>query len=87
MVLDDSVMARNDALREMMRLARAIVKDGTVSEVEAHALSAWIEANPRVRGLPAVDDIIEILTNALDDGELSEAEREELAGLLERFGA
>lgn len=85
-VLDDSVMARNDALREMMRFARAIVADGSVSDDEAKALRAWIEANPHVRGLPAVDDILGILTNALDDGTLTEAEREELGSLLERFG-
>lgn len=86
MVLDDSVMARNDALREMMRFARAIVEDGEVSEDEAKGLRAWIEANPHVRGLPAVDDILEILTNALDDGTLTEAERDELGALLESFG-
>ncbi|NNM33484.1 MAG: hypothetical protein HKO53_10485 [Gemmatimonadetes bacterium] len=86
MVLDDSVMARNDALREMMRFARAIVADGSVSDEEAKGLRAWIEANPHVRGLPAVDDILGILTNALDDGTLTEAEREELSSLLERFG-
>lgn len=86
MVLDDSVMARNDALREMMRLARAIVANGEVSDSEAKGFYAWIEANPHVRGLPAVDEILGILTNAFADGELSDAEREELVQLLERFG-
>ncbi len=86
MVLDDSVMARNDALREMMRFARAIVADGTVSDEEAKELRAWIEANPHVHGLPSVDDILGILANALHDGSLTETEREELGSLLERFG-
>lgn len=86
MVLDDSVMARSDALREMMRFARAIVEDGEVSDSEAKGFHAWIEANPHVRGLPAVDDILGILTNAFHDGTLSDSEREELARLLERFG-
>jgi hypothetical protein len=85
-VLDDSVMARNDALREMMDFAQAIVEDGVVSESEAKGFQAWIEAHPHVRGLAAVDDIIGILTNALHDGHLSDAEHEEIARLLERFG-
>lgn len=86
MVLDDSVMARNDALRKTMGFARAIVEDGEVSESEAKGFQAWIEANPHVRGLQAVDDVIGILTNAFHDGRLTDAEREELAALLDRFG-
>lgn len=86
MVLDDSVMARHSALRELMSLARIIVSDGVVSESEARGFHAWIEANDHVRGIPAVDDILGILTNAIHDGRLSEAERSELVDLLERFG-
>lgn len=86
MVLDDSVMRRSDALRAMMRFARAIVEDGEVSEAEAKGFHAWIEANPDVRGLESVDEILGILTNVFDDGELDEEERRELAELLERFG-
>jgi len=87
LVLDESVMARNDALRELMRFARDIVEDGEVSRSEAKGIHAWIEANPHVRGLASVDEILAILTNALDDGRLSEAECQELARLLESFGA
>lgn len=86
MVLDDSVMARNSALRELMSLARVIVADGVVSDSEARGFHAWIEANEHVRGIPAVDDVLGILTNVIHDGRLSEAERQELADLLERFG-
>lgn len=86
MVLDDSVMARNDALRELMGFARAIIEDGEVSESEAKGFQAWIEANSHVRGLQAVEDIIGILTNVFHDGRLTDAEREELGSILERFG-
>lgn len=86
MVLDDSVMARNDALRELMGFARAIIEDGEVSESEARGFQVWIEANPHVRGLQAVEDIIGILANAFHDGRLSGAERQELGSILERFG-
>ena len=86
MVLDDSVMARNSALRELMRLARVIVADGVVSDSEAKGFHAWIEANPHVRGIPQVDDMLGILTNVIHDGQLTDAEKKELAELLERFG-
>ncbi len=86
MVLDDSVLRRNEALRDLMRFARIIVEDGDVTEAEAVGIRAWIEANPDVRGLRHVDDIMAILKNVLDDGRLSESERRELAEQLESFG-
>jgi hypothetical protein len=85
-VLDDSVMRRNDALREMMRFARAVVADGEVTQSEAKGFQAWIEANPDVLGLPAVEEIVGILANAFDDGRLTETERSQLGEVLERFG-
>ena len=86
MVLDDSVMRRSDALREMMRLSRTIVADGLVTDEEARKLNAWIEGNPHVKGIPAVDDIIGLLTNILADGRITEPERTELAKALKDFG-
>ena len=86
MVLDEFVMRRSDALREMMGFARAIVADGDVSESEAKGFQAWIDSNPDVRGLPAVDEIVGILANFFADGSLSDAEREQLAVVLEDFG-
>jgi hypothetical protein len=85
-VLDDSVMRRSDALRNMMRLSRAIVADGVVTEKEARMLNAWIEGHPDVKGLPAVDDIVGLLTDILADGRLTEPERTELATVLKDFG-
>lgn len=86
MVLDDSVMRRSDALREMMRLARAIIADGVVTDEEARRLNAWIEGHPDVKGIPAVDDIIGLLTDVLADGRITEPERTELALVLKEFG-
>lgn len=86
MVLDDSVMRRSDALRRMMQFARAIIEDGSVSDAEAKGFQAWIEANPDVIGLQSVDEIVGILTNFFDDGELSDEERAQLVTVLERFG-
>ena len=86
MVLDDSVMRRNDALQEMMRLARSLVADGVVTNMEAKVFHAWIERNPDVKGIAAVEEIVGILTNVFADGRLNEDEREELARLLDEFG-
>jgi uncharacterized tellurite resistance protein B-like protein len=85
-MLDDSVMRRSDALKEMMRLARSLVSDGQVTNMEAKVFHAWIERNPDVKGIAAVDEIVGILTNVFADGQLSDAERTELARLLEDFG-
>jgi hypothetical protein len=85
-VLDESMMRRSDALREMMRLARAIVADGVVTEEEARRLNAWIEGHPDVKGIPAVDEIIGLLTDILADGRITEPERTELAKALKEFG-
>jgi hypothetical protein len=85
-VLDDSVMRRSDALQEMMRLARAIVDDGEVTEAEARRLNSWIESHPDVKGIAAVDDIIGVLTDILADGRVTEPERSQLVTLLKEFG-
>jgi hypothetical protein len=85
-VLDDSVMRRSDALQEMMRLARSLVSDGRVTDIEAKVFHAWIERNPDVKGILAVDEIVGILTDAFADGRISDAERAQLVTLLEEFG-
>jgi len=84
-MLDDSIMRRSDALQEMMRLARSLVSDGEVTDMEAKVFHAWIKRNPDVKGIVAVDEIIEILTNVFADGQLNETERAQLVTLLEEF--
>jgi hypothetical protein len=79
-------MRRSDALREMLAFARAILDDGEVSDGEATSFFAWIQANPDLRGLQGVDEMVELMTNAFADGHLSEPERSSLLEALERFG-
>lgn len=86
MVLDDSVMRRSDALQEMMRLARSLISDGVLTDMEAKVFHAWIERHPDVKGIAAVDEIVGLLQNVFDDGRLSEPERSQLAKLLKEFG-
>jgi hypothetical protein len=85
-VLDDSMMRRSDALQEMMRLARSLVSDGEVTDMEAKVFHAWIQRNPDVKGIVAVDEIVGILTNVFADGTLNDSERSQLVSLLEEFG-
>ena len=83
MVLDESMLRRSNALREMMDLARFIVSDGAVSEMEAKIFQRWIERNPDMLGIYPVSEFVGILRNAFADGELSDEEKLELKKLLE----
>ena len=86
MMLDDSVMRRSDALRQMMGFARAILEDDDVSLGEASGLRAWIESNPNVHGLPQVEELVGILRHVLADGKISDREKDQLRDALARFG-
>ena len=57
-VLDDSVPGRNEALQEMLRLARSFVADDHVSEMEAKVLKAWIERHPDMLGVWPVNEVL-----------------------------
>ena len=83
-VLDDSVLRRSRALQEMLRLARSIVADDEVTEMEAKVFEAWIDRHPDMLGVWPVNEILSILRNSLADGHLNVAEREELRTLLHR---
>ena len=85
-MLDDTIMRRSDALQEMMRLARSLVSDGEVTDMEAKVFHAWIKRNPDVKGIVAVDEMVGILTNVFADGRLTDAEKSQLVSLLEDFG-
>ena len=85
MVTDDSVLRRSKALQEMLRLARSIVADGDVSEMEAKVFRAWIDRNPDMLGVWPVGELVGILRTAFADGRLSDREREELKTLLSRL--
>lgn len=86
LVIDDSVMRRNHALRDAMQFARDIISDGTVSHAQAKGFQAWIESNPDIQGIQAVDEIVGILANVFADGRLTEEEKAQLTDVLERFG-
>ena len=86
MGLDDSVLRRNRAMQEMLRIARAIVADDQVSDHEARMFRAWLDRHPGLAGVWPVTELRSILGNVLEDGKLSDAEREALRDLLARVG-
>ena len=83
-VLDESVLRRSRALQEMLRLARSIVADDEVTEMEARVFQAWIDRHPDMLGVWPVIELLGILRHALADGHLNQAERKELLALLHR---
>ena len=85
MVLDESMLRRGDALREMLELARFIVADGEVSELEAKIFQRWIDQNPDMLHVHPVEQLVGTLRTALADGVLSDAEKESLRKLLEEL--
>ena len=84
MVLDDSVLRRSNALQEMLRLARSMLADGEVSDMEAKVFLAWIDRHPDMLGVWPVNELARVLRKALEDGRLDAREREELQALMER---
>lgn len=84
-MLDDSIMRRSDALKTMLGFARTIVADGELSDGEIDAFDTWIEANPEVRGVPAVDEIVGVLANVTQGGTVSDEQRAQLLEVIERF--
>ena len=57
-----------------------------ITDVITKGFKAWIDSNPDVIGISSVDEIVGLLTNIFSDGQLSEAEREQLIDVLDRFG-
>ena len=82
MVIDRSILRRSRALQEMMELARAIVSDGKVSEVEARRFQEWTDKNPDMLGVHPLVEIVAILRNVLADGHLSAEEAGQLREIL-----
>lgn len=61
-------LRRNQAIRELLRMIRAVIRDGEVSDLEAEFLRFWLSANPDLLGLPPLDRIVPALRR-LSDGD------------------
>ena len=79
---DDPLLKRNQALQEMLRLARSIVADDEVSELEAKVFRAWMERHPDMHGVWPTSELVRVFRRIFADGKVTKAEREELRRLL-----
>ncbi|MFQ5537369.1 MAG: hypothetical protein ACE5GJ_07940 [Gemmatimonadota bacterium] len=80
-----SPLSRNRAMQEMLNLARAIVADGEVSDLEAKMFRAWLDRHPDLAGVWPVNEMTGILKGIFADGRLSDEERIRLQKLLEEI--
>ena len=80
---DDGILRRNQALQELLDLARTVVADGELTKIETEAFQHWVNTNPDMSGVWPVGIVTRALKRAFADGQLSEADRAELLELLE----
>ena len=77
----EGMLRRNQALQELLELARTVVADGVITKIEAEAFRHWVDTHPDMSGVWPVGTVTRALTRVFADGELSE--REELLEILE----
>ena len=79
----EGMLRRNQALQELLELARTVVADGVITKIEAEAFRHWVDTHPDMSGVWPVGTVTRALKRVFADGELSEREREELLEILE----
>lgn len=73
-----------DDLRELLRMIRAVIRDGQVSELEAEFLRFWLAAHPHLLDQPPLDRVAPTLHSLAETGEGPEArDRDHLLQALE----
>ena len=77
----EGMLRRNQALQELLELARTVVADGVITKIEAEAFRHWVDTHPDMSGVWPVGTVTRALKRVFADGELSE--REELLEILE----
>ena len=66
----------------MLDLAREVIADGVITDVESEALQLWVEHNPDMMGVWPADGLIGVLGRCLADGYLDDDARAELLEML-----
>ncbi len=79
----EGMLRRNQALQDLLELARTVVADGVITKIDAEAFRYWVDTHPDMSGVWPVGTVTRALKRVFADGELSEREREELLELLE----
>lgn len=71
-------------MRELLRMVRAVIRDGEVSELEAEFLRFWLEENPDLLTVPPLNRVVSALRRLMEGDEaLDPGARQALLGLLE----
>ena len=72
-------------LQELQSFLESIVLDGIVSEEEFDVLNNWVEENRDLRGIYPFDRVFDAIDKVLEDGFVTNEEREELQELFSSF--
>ena len=77
-------LRRNQAIGELLRMVRAVIRDGKVTDLEAEFLRFWMDQHPDLLGLPPLDRMAPALRRLIDgEAQLDPGARESLFRLLE----
>jgi len=73
-------------LQRLQGIMVGIAADGVIELGEVTALKRWIETHPELAGRFPYSEINSLLTCALADGKIDEAEQAQLLGFMQAFG-
>lgn len=68
-----SELRRAQAVGELLRMTRAVIRDGEVTELEAEFIRFWLDANREILETPPLDRVAPLLRRLGQEGEALEA--------------
>lgn len=74
--------ATTSSIQFLQGLIHGILADGELSDLEVLSLKRWIDANDFLNGTYPFDEIYSMLYDVLEDGRISQEEREQLTAFL-----
>ena len=74
--------ATTSSIQFLQGLIHGILADGELSDLEVLSLKKWIDANDFLNGTYPFDEIYSMLYDVLEDGRISQEEREQLTAFL-----
>lgn len=80
---NDRISSRQ--IDELVGLARGLIADGTINQLEVEFLQKWLVANGSVSDQPIIRTLYMRIAEILADGVVDEMEKEELLDTLNRF--
>ena len=69
-------------LNELIGLARGMLADGKINQAEAEYLQKWLVANEAASEHPIVGNLLDRVTEMLEDGDFDQEEADDLFGTL-----